>query len=478
MKLSRLAFAAAIAWGIHAGSAQAQQRMPTAAPAAYDYGYYYQPEQPSPSDQPAPPVAPAMAPIGVPGHSACAPVCEDFCEDDCVCEPWRLFCQDDCGWNVYGWVNGGIMANTDSPADNYNGPVTFADRDWGQLNQLYGIVEKKANNCGCGWGFGGRVDVLWGSDYVFTQATGLELHDDATPHWNIRSSDGSNPEYGLALPQAYLQAQYNDWDIKLGHFYTVLGYEVVPAPGNFFYTHSYTMQYGEPFTHTGVLGTYKYSDTTGINLGFVNGSDHFDREVDTGAGIVGFNWDGGNGLTVGWNIFFSPNEFINSGPNATAITGDLSNRTVYSLVVGQTFGYCDQWQYVFQHDMGWQNDASAFVAGDTAEWYGINQYLFYTMNDCWKAGFRLEWFRDDDGARVTGLRNPTNAIFGDFFAGDFYEFSAGLNWTPSANLTVRPELRYDWFDGVAAPGNTSALPYDNGTAADQFLVGLDVIYLW
>jgi hypothetical protein len=210
----------------------------------------------------------------------------------------------------------------------------------------------------------------------------------------------------------------------------------------------------------------------------VNGSDHFDREVDTGAGIVGFNWDGGNGLTVGWNIFFSPNEFINSGPNATAITGDLSNRTVYSLVIGQTFGCCDEWQYVFQHDAGWQNDASAFVAGDTAEWYGINQYLFYTMNDCWKAGFRLEWFRDDDGARVTGLRNPTNAIFGDYFAGDFYEFSAGLNWTPSANLTVRPELRYDWFDGVAAPGNTSALPYDNGTAADQFLVGLDVIYLW
>jgi hypothetical protein len=473
MKLSRMALAAAIAWGLYAGNAQAQQR-PPADHTAFDYGYYYQPPEASPSDQPVPP-APAMAApaMAVPCQTACAPSCCEE-EEECVCEPWRLFCQKECGWNVYGWVNGGIMANTDAPIDDYNGPVTFADRDWGQFNQLYAIAESKADNGGCGWAFGGRVDVLWGSDYVFTQATGLELTPQGAPHWNIRASDGSNPEYGLALPQFYLQAQYNDWDIKLGHFYTVLGYEVVPATGNFFYTHAYTMQYGEPFTHTGVLGAYKYSDTTTINVGFVNGSDHFDRDVDTGAGILGFGWDGGNGLTVAFNYFGSPNEFVLLGPNA----GALSTRHVYSLVVAQTFGACDQWQYVFQHDMGWQNDASAFVAGDTAEWYGVNQYLFYTINDCWKAGARFEWFRDDDGARVTGLRNPTNAIFGDSFAGNFYEISLGLNWTPSANLTVRPELRYDWFDGITPPGQASTAPYNAGTADDQFLVGFDIIYLW
>ena len=468
MKLSRLAFAAAIAWGIHAGSAQAQQRMPTAAPAAYDYGYYYQPEQPSPSDQPAPP----MAPIGVPGHSACAPVCEDFCEDDCYCEPWRLFCQDECGWNVHGWVNGGIMANFHDPADDFNGPVTFADRDYGQFNQGYAVIEKLANNCGCGWDFGGRVDVLFGSDYFFTQATGLELHDDGTAHWN-QNAAGFGSEYGLALPQFYLQAQYNDWDIKLGHFYTPIGYEVVPAPGNFFYTHAYTMQYGEPFTHTGVLGAYKYSDTTTLNLGIVNGWDHFDREVDTGAAIFGFGWDGGEGLTVAWNMIVSPNE-----PN---VNGGLSNRDMYSFVVGKTFGCCDEWQYVFQHDYGWQQDGVR-GGGATAEWYGINQYLFYTINDCWKAGMRFEWFRDDDGTRVTGLRNQNNFIFNDGYEGNFFEVSAGLNWTPSANLTVRPELRYDWFDGVkVADGGTGPAgggPFRGGTGVDQIVAGFDVIYLW
>ena len=56
------------------------------------------------------------------------------------------------------------------------------------------------------------------------------------------------------MPQAYAEVGYNDLTVKVGHFYTIIGYEVVPAPDNFFYSHAYTMQYGEPFTHTGMLG--------------------------------------------------------------------------------------------------------------------------------------------------------------------------------------------------------------------------------
>ena len=35
------------------------------------------------------------------------------------------------------------------------------------------------------------------------------------------------------------------------------------------------------------------------------------------------------------------------------------------------------------------------------------------------------------------------------FPGSFYETSLGLNYKPNANLTIRPELRYDWYDGLA-----------------------------
>ena len=39
------------------------------------------------------------------------------------------------------------------------------------------------------------------------------------------------------------------------------------------------------------------------------------------------------------------------------------------------------------------------VDGSNAYWYGVDQYLYYTINDCWKAGGRFEWFRDEDGTR-------------------------------------------------------------------------------
>ena len=417
--------------------------------------------QPSASDQPAAPPPAAACP---------APACEAE-EEECPCEPWHLFCQKECGTNVYGFLDGGFMWNVDSPADGFNGPTTFPDRDSGQFNQFYAIVENVADlgDCGCGWDVGYRVDALWGSDYVFTMAAGLELHQNFAPHWNQRAP-GESSEYGLALPQMFVDLAYNDWKIKVGHFYTPIGYEVVPANGNFFYTHAYTMQYGEPFTHTGVLGAYKYSDSTTLNIGLVNGWDAFDKVSDEAAPIFGFAWDGGEGLTVAWNAILSNNEPVPLGPAA----GTLTDRTMYSLVIGYNFGCDDEWQYVFQHDYGWQAGANAAAPGQAAEWYGINQYLFYTVNDCWKAGARFEWFRDDDGSRVTGLRNPSNAIFGQSFAGNFYEFSVGMNWTPSANLTVRPELRYDWFDGVG----TVAGPFNAGTENSQFLLGFDAIYLW
>src|SRR5690606_34030229 len=155
---------------------------------------------------------------------------------------------------------------------------------------------------GCGTDWGGRVDVLYGSDYIFTMATGLELTDDGAAKWN------SNPAYGLALPQAYLELGYNDLSVKLGHFYTAIGYEVVPATGNFFYTHAYTMQYGEPFTHTGGIATWKVADDLSLVGAFVNGWDAFDRIDDAGMGIGGFIYNASENLTIAYTYGYSVDE--------------------------------------------------------------------------------------------------------------------------------------------------------------------------
>ena len=73
-----------------------------------------------------------------------------------------------------------------------------------------------------------------------------------------------------------------------------------------------------------------------------------------------------------------------------------SNRLMYSVVFN--WNITDRWEYVIQHDLGWDDFDGA---NPDNEWYGINQYLFYQLNRCWRFGARFEWFRDDDGSRLS-----------------------------------------------------------------------------
>ncbi len=107
------------------------------------------------------------------------------------------------------------------------------------------------------------------------------------------------------------------------------------------------------------------------------------------------------------------------------------------------------------------------------------------INCCWTAGVRAEWFRDDDGYRVApagdyaaGVVPNSNPASVGGFQGNFYEVAFGLNYKPvnNPNLVVRPEVRYDHFDGVGVNG--LANPYDDGNSDHQFLYGIDFIYLY
>ena len=51
----------------------------------------------------------------------------------------------------------------------------------------------------------------------------------------------------------------------------------------------------------------------------------------------------------------------------------------------------------------------------------------------------------------------------------------GVNYKPHANVLIRPEVRYDWYDGAASGINGRPLPFDTGTSDDQFMFATDVI---
>lgn len=374
----------------------------------------------------------------------------------------RLFGDWGNGWELNGHMALGVTLNADNPASRYNGPMTFNDREGEvQFNQTYLSLGREADGSGCGWGWGGRIDLLYGSDYIFTQAAGLETQPDFSNAWN------GHRHYGLAMPQAYVELARNDLSVQIGHFYTIMGYEVVDATGNFFYSHAYTMQYGEPFTHTGALATWDYSHDWTLYGGLVNGWDAFDQTTDRLAFLGGFTYDPCD-RDYTFTATFISGEQDGFAPPVTVRNG-------YSLVFDWAIN--DRLSYVLQHDNFWQEDV--FGPGVDAEWYGLNQYFFYTVNDCWTLGARIEWFRDDDGARLGGttpLRetafglpaNPTLATAGAA-AGHYYNITLGANWSPAScdRLMVRPEVRWDWS------GGTVGQPFDSKDS--MFTAGMDAI---
>ena len=62
------------------------------------------------------------------------------------------------------------------------------------------------------------------------------------------------------MPQFYMEVGYNDLTVRMGHYAPSIGYEVVAAPGNFFYSHSYALAYSEPVLVTGLQADYKLNN--------------------------------------------------------------------------------------------------------------------------------------------------------------------------------------------------------------------------
>jgi hypothetical protein len=382
------------------------------------------------------------------------------------------------GLYLNAWADMGIVYNANDPEDNYNGPVVFADRaDEFNLNQLVVQLSRDIDTKGSGWDIGGRFTFMYGSDARFNT-----INPYGKGHWDNDLISDDTRFYKIAMPNAYLDIFApvgNGLTARIGRFYTIMGYETGLSPDNFFYTHPYTFQYGEPFTHLGMTLTYPFSDQFSVVAGAVTGGHTSLNGLLDGNG----GWDGFDENLNIWN--FLGGIFWNSKDQATrlsmsVITGDVNsdsalkdfrlqngfekrdNRTFYSFVLQHDF--TERWHYVLQHDHGieQQHPLNNFR---TAQWYGVQTQTRYDLTDTLGMGLRAEWFRDDDGVRV-GQMCPGCAKLASGPA-SYYTVSVGLNWKPVKWVAVRPEIRYDWSDGIDN--------YDAGNKDQQLLFGADIV---
>jgi len=470
------------------GIAPAQQGLPVG---DYYASYLQDAEpgaEPAAPDAEAPVVAPdAEAPVPAPDAEAplaepdadplvpapeeepLADVALDEAALDCdPCAPWTMpqpCMLQNMGIMVGGWIQHGISVNGNSPNDGFNSAVALNDFDGEyQMNQCWLWLHKPVDIESCSWQIGGHIDMMYGTDWRYGRFFGLE-----------ERINGDNQFYGLVIPQAYLEIGGRNLSIKLGHMAGPLGYEVVPSVRNFFYSHSLAMNFTEPQLVTGLYADWKLNDQWSVQAGFHRGFFMFE-DLDNNLDFMGgVKWQSCDGRTsIAWGISTGNNEGLTLGPpigtGGPSIGQEL---TATSFVLQHQF--TDQFKYVLQSNIGQFNNF--FVQRQDAEWYGLNQYFLYTINDCWSAGLRFEWLRDDDGVAVKGIGNlvaPNRGWTGGGYAGHFFALTAGLNWRPHPNITFRPELRWDWYDGENGL-LSGGPPFGDDDRTDQFVAAIDML---
>ena len=343
--------------------------------------------------------------------------------DCCLGDPWELF--GECnrisvgGWAQLGYQSGQQSFGGPPSPSRPNATDGFNDYpDHLQLQQGW-LFAEKAIDASCGLDIGGRVDFLYGTDGQDLQAVGNwdEAFDN---EWD------NGGYYGSALPQLYMEVGYGDVSVKVGRMLLNFGYESAMSPNNFFYSHSYAFNNIQPYTGTGAIATYSGLENISISAGFIEGlNTGFDSNGDTFIASVGLNLT--DRLDVQYNVVGG--RLLNDMGGPTAVKG-----AIHSIVAAYDIR-CDL-QYAMEATIA--DYDSGFVPLGPAT--GISNYFIKTMNECNSVGLRYEWLGQEfDGDEI-----------------DFHELTIGWNHRRSANLIIRPEVRWDWINSNAFPQDDHA----------------------
>ncbi|MGB8278182.1 MAG: outer membrane beta-barrel protein [Methylovirgula sp.] len=386
---------------------------------------------------------------------------------------------------INGVVDAGITGNPDLGAGGVNFGRLFDDKaNTPLLNQLSLIAQRPIDPNAKTVDFGFKVQLLYGSDARYTHYLG---ECDYCIN-NINQVDVVEAWGEVHLPYIFS----GGIDVKVGQFVTLEGLEVINAPDNLFYSHSYIFNFGIPLKDTGVMTITHVNPLLDVYAGAITG-------VNTSIGWPGDNnnapaFEGGIGLNL-LNGNLTVLATTNIGPeNPDTPLGianclcDPNSTFRYLNDVDVTWKATDKLTLMAEgnyiHDDG-------YIPGGVSG-YGAAGYASYVINDWLKANGRAEIWRDANVGEGswTGFVNAfpgnfdyvsaehgyPNGSFGASAPTTYLELTAGLNITPvlpkdtlyPKALIIRPEVRYD-----SSLNNTT--PFDYGTKTSGVTIGGDVI---
>lgn len=276
-----------------------------------------------------------------------------------------------------------------------------------------------------------RVDINAGEDVAVVDAT----------KGGVIGAD----EFGLQQAFVELTAPWgNGLTFKVGHFVTLLGHEVIESASNWNTSRGLHFGFSIPFTHTGLLMTYPWSDNWSTTIGVING---WDVVADNNKGksvIAQVAGKPADNLTLAVQGIFGPEQAGSDG-NMRGIIDFVLDWSPY-----------DNWTLGLNYDLGKEEG----VGGNGfANWHGAAIYSHWKPLEKFGWTVRGEYFQDD-GSRTT------------FANLDLFEVTNTLHYYPADGWDLRLELRHDHADSA----NSIFAKSDGTTRRFQDTVSTEIVY--
>jgi hypothetical protein len=267
---------------------------------------------------------------------------------------------------------------------------------------------------------------------------------------SIHSAGLGNPDDAFDLTEAYLDYVAplgSGFKVRFGKFATYLGAEVIEAKDNFNYSRSFLFNYAVPFTHTGFMAGYKFSEAFTTYLYLVNGWDvSTDNNKGKTAG-ASFVLTPVDPLQLTFNFMYGPEQANNNS----------SNRFLFDWI--GAFKATKKLTFMVNVDYG-QEEKDPLNRGNESKWYGVAGYAKYDFTDFFSATIRGEYFDDKNGVR-TGIAQKLK------------EVTLTTEFKIVKNLFLRPEYRHDWSDQNGFDSKHAAF---NKKTQDTLALGM--MYSW
>jgi len=371
------------------------------------------------------------------------------------------------GIQFSGHVEGSANWSTANPTNNINFGQGFNDRaNTARMNQAMINVEHDLDSSKNIFQYGFKFTGMYGTDARYTHFFNEFDRVTNSPYqWDIVELDAQ-----LHAPTPFTGG---GTDIKIGQYPTPIGYEVIDATGNPFYTHSYQFLYSLPFKHTGVLTTTHLNDTVDLWLGWDTGvNDSIGangvNNGSIGKFIAGFGLNSllDGKLTILALMHYGPENPYTQGAAITVPDPNRHARQFYDTVI--TYKINDNWTSV--SELNYVKDDQNHADAESA-----TTYLEYKFSDQWSFNGRAEIYRDNQGFFVTTPTSSLDVINAErgfpvtganynFGKATYDEFTINAVWSPpvtlpgTLGLTVRPEARLD----TAYGGNGGTKVYNVG----------------